>query len=529
LKGDLMKLSTVGKILGAFGLVALLSSPFTLFFTAHSLTLAIAKAVFGVVMIGVFFFTNYGELGQFASRKSTFFFGSSLLLGVLALALLSTVNYVAAKKGKSWDLTRNKLFTLAPQTDSTLKGLKDKVTAIGFLPANHPAYEELEALFQRYHHIAPEKFDYTFKDPMKNPDLAAKYQLKQGEVTVVLTRGAGTSETHTTLSVVSEQELTNALIKLNGVGEQKVYFLAGHGEWTLTPAGASEDELATSLAELNKTLQQEGYSPTTFNLAGQKEVPRDASLVVIAGAKSPISAPEVKALESYLDQGGRVAVFAESQTETGLDKLLAKYGVELDKGVIADDRFAVGSPYLILSNFYADHEITRLLKELQMNVEIPTARGLTVLRQGLAEGVKVDPVVLTSPFAWEESTPDDNPSRSDGEKSGQIPVVVAATRAVDASAKDKRFDQARLVVFGDSELLVNANWGNEPNRNLVMNAIGWASNQVAKITIRPPEPDLSTVEIDPELMSKMRFASTDLFPLTLLGLGLAIWLKRRNQ
>lgn len=518
-----MRTSTLGKILGAFGLVALLSSPFTYFLTAHSLWLAGGKAVVGLLLLGVYFATNVSELGQFGSRKGTFFFASTAVMAIVVLGGLVAVNYIAAKKNKTWDLTRQKLFTLAPQTQSTLKGLSEKVTAIGFIPANHPAYEQLETLFRRYHDAAPEKFDYRFRDPMKNPDLAAKYELKQGQVTVVLTRGEGAKESHTSLNVVSEQELTNALIKLGSTGEQKVYFLAGHGEWSLDGAEGGQ-----SLSELKRALQQEGYSPQTLNLAGQTEVPRDAALVVIPGAKSKISEPEQKALEAYLDEGGRMLVFADVEAEPGLDPLLAKYGVQTDKGVIADDHYAVQSPYLILSNFYAEHEVTHLLKELQLNLQLPTARGLSVLHEGLASGVKVTPVVLTSPYAWEESTPDDNPQRSDGEKSGQIPLVVVSTRPT-ASAAHKRHDEARLAVFGESELLVDANWGYEPNRNLVLNALGWASNQVSKITIRPPDPEISSLDLAPKVMRKIRFAATDLLPLSLLGVGLAIWLKRRNQ
>ncbi len=62
-----------------------------------------------------------------------------------------------------------------------------------------------------------------------------------------------------------------------------------------------------------------------------------------------------------------------------------------------------------------------------------------------------------------------------------------------------------------------------------MNAIAWATAQVQKITIRPPDRDISTLDLDPRTMAKIRFVATDLLPLALLGLGLAIWLARRNQ
>ncbi|WP_224246262.1 GldG family protein [Hyalangium gracile] len=523
-----MRTSSVGKILGALGLMFLLSSPFTLFFTSGSVALTAAKAVAGLVLLGVYFATHFQQFGQVATRRSSFFFGTSVLLGVVTLGGLVAVNYIAFKKNKSWDLTRAKLFTLAPQTSTTLGGLKEKVHALAFLPPSHPYYDTVEQLFRLYQAEAPEKFGYAFKDPQRNPDLAAKYQLKEGQATVVLVRGEGASASHTTLNTISEQELTNALIKLNAVGTQKVYFLTGHGEWPLESEPPAPGQPSDSLSELRKQLLQEGYTADELNLAGQKEVPRDAALVIIAGAKTPYTPPEVEALRQYLAAGGRMLYFAEASVEPKLDTLLAEYGVEVDKGIAADPQFNSGNPYVLVSMFYGEHELTRPLRQRKLNLEFPTARSLTVLRQGMAPGVTAQAVVLTSPFAWVETTPDADATPSDGEKSGQLTLVAAAMRDT-KSAQDKRFDEARVVVVGDSEILLDPNWGHEANRNLVLNALGWATNQVEKITIRPPDREVSTLEIDRDMLDNIRFVSTDLLPLSLLGVGLAIWLSRRNK
>jgi ABC-type uncharacterized transport system involved in gliding motility auxiliary subunit len=523
-----MRSSSVGKILGAFGLLFLLSSPFTLFFSSGSLALTAAKAVSGLVLLGVYFATNFQQFGQFATRRSSFFFGTTVLLGVVTLGGLVALNYIAFKKNLSWDLTKQKIFTLAPQTASTLAGLKEKVRAVGFLPPSHPSYDVVEQLFQRYQAEAPDRFEYSFKDPQRHPDLAAKYQLKEGQTTLVLARGEGDKESHTTLNVISEQELTNALIKLNAVGSQKVYFLTGHGEWPLDREDAPSNDPGAALSELRKHLLQEGYTVEELNLAGQKEVPRDASLVIIAGAKTPYTQPEEAALRQYLTAGGRMLYFAEFNSEPKLDALLAEYGVEVDKGIAADPQFNSGNPFALVSTYYTEHELAQPLRQRKLNIEFPTTRSLTVLRQGMAEGVKVQSVVLSSPFAWVETKPEEDATPSDGEKSGQLTLAAAATRDT-KNAPDKRFDEARVVVMGDSELLLDPNWGHEANRNLVLNALGWASNQVEKITIRPPDRDVSTLQLEPEMLENIRFVSTDLLPLSLMGLGMAIWLSRRNK
>jgi hypothetical protein len=275
---------------------------------------------------------------------------------------------------------------------------------------------------------------------------------------------------------------------------------------------------------------QDGYAPETFNAMGKDEIPRDASLVVVAGPRTPVPGPEVNALRKYLEQGGRLLYFASDATQPGpeMKKLLGDHGIEVDSGLVADDRYFTSSPYTIATVFYGDHEIVRLLKQRMWILEFPTTNGLSILREGTLAGVKTEPVVLSSPNAWEETAPDGDPSRSSGEKTGQVPLVAASTRAT-ADAQGKRFDEARLVVFGDGDMLVDANWGHEANRNLVLNALAWASNEVTKITIRPPDRDISTLDIDEGTMAKIRFIAMDLLPLSLLGVGLAIWLTRRNK
>jgi ABC-type uncharacterized transport system involved in gliding motility auxiliary subunit len=528
-----MKAANIGKILGVFGLLLLLSSPFTLFFTAGSIALAATKAVAGAVLVGLYFATNYKQLGQFASRRSSFFFASTALTVLVTLGALVAVNYIAHKKNQRWDLTENKLYTLSPQTLSTLKGLKEKVRAMAFVPPEHPAYEALNEALQRYHREAPEMFEYAFKDPRRHPDLAAKYQLREGQTTVVLARGEGANESHTALHIISEQELTNALLKLVKVKEQKVYFVIGHGEWPLqapTPLPGQRSQRLASLAEMKQQLVQEGYSVQELNLAGGTIVPTDAALVVLAGVKAPFTPPEVESLRTYLSVGGRLIHFAEAYGDPGqeLEQLLSEYGVTVDPGVVADGQFNSGSPYVVVSLFYSGHEISRPLRQRQINIEFPTARSLTVRTEGLPQGVKAESVLTTSPFGWTETTPTEKPEPSPGEKAGQLTLVAASTRDT-SGVQGKRFDEARVVVVGDSEILLDSRWGHEGNRNMVMNALGWATSQVEKITIRPPDRAASTLQLDADTLSRIRFVSTDVLPLSLLGVGLAIWLSRRNK
>ncbi|WP_370450988.1 GldG family protein [Corallococcus sp. CA049B] len=517
-----MRATHVTRMLGPFGLLLLASSPFTLFLTSGSVALAAGKAVLGAAMLAAFVVMHRQELGRAGTRRTGRFLASSVLTTLAVLGVLVALNVLAFRENKRWDLTQERIFSLAPQTVQTLAGLKEKAHALALIPPTHPSYGELEELFRRYREAAPEAFDYAFVDPRREPSLAAKYQLKDGQTLVIVSRGEGDAAPHTTLPAPAEQELTNALLQLSAAGAQKVYVLEGHGEWSLEVSGEG-------LTQLRRQLLREGYRPEPLNLLGRKEVPRDAGLLIIAGAKQAYTAPEVAALRTYLGEGGRLLYFTDANTDDGLGLFLADYGVQVDDGVAADPQFNSGNPFVLVSNFYGKHAITRPLQERGFNIQLPTPRSFTLVREGfLLPGVTVEPVLLSSPYAWVESRPLEDTTPSSGEKMGQLTLVAAASRDTRA-AEHKRSDEARLVAVGDSELLLDPNWGYEANRNLVMNALGWTSHQAEKITLRPPDRETSTLELGEDQLRTLRFVSTDLLPLSLLGVGLAVWLSRRNR
>jgi ABC-type uncharacterized transport system involved in gliding motility auxiliary subunit len=511
---------------------------------------AVARAALGVILVGLWVAASYKTFTKGPARpppvagaaktmsgasRASFFFLTTALISVFAVAAVSAVNFIVNKRNKTWDMTSKKIWSLAPQTTSALEGLKEPVKAVAFIGSTEPERDALDHFLRRYADVS-DKFSYEMKEPDKNPDLVNKYQVRPGSPTIVLTRGEGDKESHSAVSLTAlkrggaEQELTNALIKLDRVGEQKVYFLTGHGEWPVdAQPGMLESDKASVASELKASLMQEGYAPETLSLAEKKnEVPRDAAAVIVAGARTPFASSEVEAVRTYLSQGGRLLYFADDRGEPGLDPVLAQHGIQVDPGLLADDQVAPEHPYVIFLATYAEHEATRLLRAMRINVEFRTARGLSVVNAGVLPGVTPTPLVLTFNTTWEESTPTANPTLTQGEKVGPVAAVMASERSV-GEAPNKRFDSARLVVFGDSDILVDSAWGHEGNRNLVLNSLAWATQQTTRITIRPPDRDISSLDMNEETLLRIRFVAIDLVPSLLIGVGLTLWMVRRNR
>lgn len=512
--------TSLGKGWGAVGALLLFSSPFTLLLSTGSGVFAGVKALLGGVLLGAFLITeafNRRSRGQnpglgFSFSKGMAPRGTLTLLGVLLGLLL--LNVLAHKKNVTLDVTSKRIFSLSPQTKSTLDALKEPVSAIAFFPATHPNYDEVESILKQYA-ASSTRFQYEFQDPRKNPGLATRYQVKVGETPILLVQDGR----QVSLDVVGEHELTNALLKLNSFREHALYFLEGHGEWSLQ---------SKEFSSLGASLRQEGYSLHPLSLLERASVPDDASAVVIAGAKSPLTEKEKALLASFLEEGGRLLYFTDAFLEPGLDDLLEDYGIQVDNGLSADAEVNPRNPYEMVTGVFSEHPMTRLLKQLQFHVVLPTCRALSVLRQGSLANVTTEPIALTFPSAWVESEPDGLPRLTDGEKAGVLPLVVASTRPA-AGTQRKRFDEARLVVFGDSDLLTDSYFGFEGNRNLVLNAFAWASAQVEQMTIRAPDRERSTLLLDETRLMSLRFLALDALPLTFLAIGVSLYLKRRNR
>ena len=518
----------IGNVAGGIGLLLTLTSVITFFVTAGSLVPFFVKLGLGVLLIAVWALTVGERAGTWA--RSAFFYSSSVGLGVIFVGVLAAANFIVAKRTPTWDLTTRKVFSLSPQTENTLKELKNPVQIIAFVEG--PVPEQIEALFKRYAALS-EKFSFEFKDPKRNPDLTMKYQIRQGQPAAVLLSN-GATQTHTMLNLqrlgnpqIAEQELTNGILKLEKVGEQKLYFTVGHGELPLEPIGEGEEAMLASLVTVKRMLQDEGYAPSAVNLVEGGEIPADASAVVIAGARSKFSDNEKKILERYLDQGGRLMFFAEAQAEPELTELLAKYGAQIEPGIVADSKVNPEQPYIVYTPFFGDHEITKLLQKGQQNVVFATARAITQLKEGTLPELTLAPLVLTTPYAWVETSVGENPTRDSNERTGQLVLALAVTRPTIQNAQ-RRANEARVVILGDSDLLTGT-FGYEPNRNLVMNAFAWTTQQLQKITIRPPDRDISSIDLTNEKLGTIRLLAMDVFPTLLMAIGLTIWQARRTR
>lgn len=236
--------------------------------------------------------TRYGALA-----------GAGLLLGLVVLVAL---NYVLARQNKRWDLTAAQQYSLSDQTRRVLTSLESPVRILVFArETDFPVYQDrLDAYAYESSQVT---VDYIDAD--RDPVLARQYDV-QSYGTIVFDYDGRVERVLTE----SEQDLTNALIKVVAGREETVYFLAGHGERDVA------DPERNGYSTVSAALAQDNYQVNPLVLAQQSTVPDDATVVVVAGPQTDLLPGEVGALRTYMDHGGKLLVLldppAGSETAT---------------------------------------------------------------------------------------------------------------------------------------------------------------------------------------------------------------------
>jgi ABC-type uncharacterized transport system involved in gliding motility auxiliary subunit len=124
------------------------------------------------------------------------------------------------------------------------------------------------------------------------------------------------------------------------------------------------------------------------------------------------------------------------------------------------------------------------------------------------------------------------------DRMGPVPVASVFTRSLAAApppdsagdgdpADAEGTREARLVVFGDSDLSANANVGSSGNGNLLLNTLSWLAEEEDLVAIRPKEGKNEPVMLSAEQGRLLFMLPVIGIPLATLVIGTAVVARRR--
>lgn len=458
---------------------------------------------------------------------------------------------------RPWDFTSQRVFTLEEETRGLLKRVNQpvKLTALfgrtGELRLQ--VLDELESLVDLMR-IESRNIEYRRIDPDRDP--AATYELisrlkiendpaRYRDGLVVEYAGKATLIPITKISQIEltkvgsqtipkekafqgEYAIATALLNLLEDHHAKVYMTAGHGE--LDPDNPDRDGFQYARA----ALREEKTDVEPLYLLENERVPEDASAVIVAGPTEPFATSEVVKLSNFLESGGGLFLTLGPQRFSGLESLLARFGVEFGRDLVVDplNKRAARSPADLIVKKLGNHPIVNSLTT--STIEVSNCRSIRRIENAAA----LHPKLLRTELLWssEKSWAETDLTQSRfvrNPEAGDIngPVALGMALHIPPDPNDPKSlsrGGIRMVLFGSRELFTNFWLVRSPaNSDLFQNSIHWLAKRDRLATVRPRSPGVRMLTLTEHQVRRLALAAYGGIPAVFLAFGLLIAWKRR--
>jgi len=454
------------------------------------------------------------------SRRSTILLRlQGLTFSLLFAASIGLLAWLSTLYVYQADWTAGARNTVSAETRKLLADLDEPVQITAFVRNEAQLRQQIQDLVGSYQRF---KDDITleFINPDTTPEQARELGISSGGELRISYQGRSEN-----LQSLSEQTLSNALLRLSRQETRWIAFLSGHGE--REPLGDTNHGMGI----FGRELERKGLKLQTIKLA-ETGIPDNTSLLVIASPRVNLLPGEISALRHYLDAGGNLLWLAEPGDLHGMEPLAELLGVELLPGTVVDagsQMFGIDNPTFVVITGYPRHEIT---SEMTAVTVFPEAAALELRDDSGWDQV---PLLTTLARSWTElgelsgeisfdADSDERPGPLD------IGVVLSRNRPVPGSSEAEGSPpEQRVVVIGDGDFLSNTYLGNGGNLSLGLNLMHWLSHDDAFLNIRVPGAPDTTLELGRTSQAVIGLGLLFGLPALLLACGLLVWLRRRRR
>ena len=441
---------------------------------------------------------------------------TAMLYSIVVIAALVMINWLANRYNKSVDLTANKQYTLSDETRKVVKNLSGDATITYF--DTKRGFNTAKPILDRYANLS-HKVHVQYVDAQREPAQAAAYGVKNAG-TAFVQIGSRREEARS----LTEEGLTGAFVKdLKGV--RTVCVVQGSHEHSLDAAGSD------GLTQFKELLTRDNYQTQAVSLVDKNEVPKECTVVVVAGPHFDYTPGEVGAIKAYVENGGRAFFLLDPPLNFGREHIapndalagtLAGWGVTLDKDLVLEQNpvgqlLGIG-PEVPIVREYGSHAI---VSDMNGVTGFPISRSLQIKN---AEKTTVDKLFSTSNAAF-AVTKLDSPSIDTSDPNNKKgPLVLGAAGTYNTG---KPNDSGRFVVVGSSGFLDNHMLHFQGNSDLALDVVNWLSSDEDLISIRPKQAEDRRLTLNQQQSNIFTYTDLYFLPLLVIVLGVATYLKRR--
>jgi gliding-associated putative ABC transporter substrate-binding component GldG len=462
-------------------------------------------------------------------------------------------------------MTEAGIYSLSPATKELLKNLKDQITVkIIFskdipYPYNTNIRYALD-LLKDYKRISSGKIILD-SAPMENEDAlreaASIYgippvqlnaiendqiQIKRVYMGIAFVH-AEQIETIPVIDDISnlEYQISSVIKSLLRKDKKRIALITGHGERPLN--------------RLKEALK-ESYEIKTVHL---KDEDIDADIALIAGPKNTLSDSELLKVDQYILKGGKVLFLIDridanpqygfgKKVDTGIEKLLAHYGVTIEPELIYD----LSAGMINVSQRRGGFIFTTVVpypffpRILSLNREHIITRGIETITLGYAspitvnkrEGIETTVLARTSKRTGILEAPyyvsfERRFTAKDFNKEPQTVAVILSGRFKTQYPDKKdilKEGESRIVIISDSEFVSDEFIDAPGNGQFIMNAIDWLAEDDSLISIRSKRVESRPIrEMSTSLQKVIRYSIVIIPPFISVLTGIISWRIKRSR
>ena len=460
-------------------------------------------------------------------RKKKLVRAASMLL---VIGLVIGLNLYFTDRDYHIDVSEGQIYSLSEESMELLKGLNAEVTiyVMGTKEEINPTYRKI---FEEY--AAGSKKIHLIYCPRDSWDqLARDYGVEDNNIekdSILLvckdrshfissgdyvTYGYTENHSYEAREIILEQLTTEALCYVIAPEKSAICFLTGHGE----------REPANNLVSV---LEGKGYKVSDLDLSKEDQVPEECCVLVINGSSGEWTGRELRKVKAYMDSGGKLYLFVDPTIERQpvIERLLALYGLKLQKGVVIEKDPAYFSRYEIyLVPEIQDTEITAGLIRKGDRIILPAARGIEETSGEETDGEKYSLTLYLASSRTAYAKVDLESSNTDKEKED-----VGGPFALSVGVADRT--GGRMIVTGCVNMLednVNRASGGA-NLNFVVNGLEYLNRREGGLSVSGKGISESAAAV-PAFDQKMLLVSlVILAPLIVIAAGAAVVIRRRRR
>ena len=465
----------------------------------------------------------------------------SCLICLCIIAAVILVNGIAMTltdkfSGLTMDITSTQSFALSEQSKEIARNVSKKVM-ITFL-TDRDAYLAIDPYCKQTAYIAEEMqktsadlIEVTYVDLVRNPTFANDYAEENLSTTDIIV-SCGDNQRILKVSDLfhfenyadsyryiasseAEQALDNAIMAVTNEEVTKTVLIA--------------DYCSQDTSYFIKTLKANGYQVKELSLMTD-QIPSDTEMVVVYAPTKDYSEEAVEKLRRFLYNDGQygknMLFLSESQDAEipHLDKLLNEYGMALGHGFA----FEANSNYINSgSSNYFDGVLCQYFSGLYIQDSNAQLRPVIT---GYARPIEIMDAVIAAPLLSYSDNSGYCPF--DADENWDMNAAITGNTFVLAQGQGGLADNpSTLIVSGTYRLFTQAYYGSAYNNQSYLSAMlaGVNHRSTERVTVAENVINTFDINISQQTAMNLGFVVYALIPIVILGIGIAVFLMRRNR